>query len=1163
MINRISTLIILFLLAASVWGQNDTPDFLPQITPPSPEASALGNYGNIPVGEFTGAANIDIPLLTYKTKNLEMPISLYYGSNGIKVDDFGSNVGLGWNINMGGIITKTVRDENDGTSPRRLYPPNDMSGGVTNPLAMEFFQLGGQDRSDTESDFFTFNAGGYSGEFVYGQNGIIFTKPQKVIIEQLADENRNVYFIMTTPQGIKYHFTEIERNTFRTYGGGHQPPTSHETAWYLTKVVHPLGDEIYLEYDNNNKQFDSSLSQNLSYSFPAVQGDCYIDPTFGVISTIHTKQPTKSIIYNHRMIISGQRLKKVFSNNNKNGSILIDYNSTNADIPTLINSIKYVDEQQNLIEQANFNYNTTINKRDFLDEIIFKDITRKYSFEYIEPANFPKRLSKAQDHWGYYNGKSENQNIVPNKLPAAFAVSNIDYGGADKEPNWNFTKIGMLKKIYYPTKGYSEFDYEANSYWGTKQIFPDQQSVHLGLVVDDTHPFSSQDSKTITTLNEELIKITGHSFFNSQDCDESYYFPNGHKIHLSVTRTIDNSGVQLYTMDSFGHLNPAGSTYFSPGNSPVEVYFNSEVGESYTIKIYTNSDPKSACTNGSAIFKYYPSAIQEVEDNIETGGVRIKSTKDFSLVTNDEVYKRYHYGKLNSLNQSSGNKGSEPNYWDMQTIQRICGPGLKITNQVISSSSLITLFDSGRSNIYYPFVTISEGGDNFENGGVTKEFILNRDYWGNNLIGNDIKSAPWTNFGWDNGFEKKIQILKKNSNGGTPIIVQETQNVFVNDERDNFEDVSYAIRKEFDLVYQQDVTHTCTTEDANTEFLTCWTVCTTDHNHSTWIPSGDCIAFGANNVQQCLPNPCWQNEGTTLIYPNRIENLSVMEYKTFSHWSYLSESKTTVYDANGQNPILTETKYFYDNPAHLQLSRQETTSSLGETLRTEYYYPPDLTSSYEQSALMNKLVGRNQIASPVITKTFENGTPTAEERTHYAHFYENGNPEAGFILPQYVYAKRGEIGTTSLPADKKITYDYYDIKGNLTEYTLADGIPVSIIWGYNGQYPIAKVEGLRNNQISSYITTLQTASNGGTLSTTSFDALRTYTNSLANHAIVTGYVYKPLVGVTAIVQPNGQAEHYQYDSFGRLQEVYVMEYDTAGNPTIKRVIRKLEYNYKD
>ena len=59
---------------------NEPNKYLPNIIPPSPTAFALGNYGNIPIGMFAGSPNIHIPVLTYKTTNLEVPIQMFYSS---------------------------------------------------------------------------------------------------------------------------------------------------------------------------------------------------------------------------------------------------------------------------------------------------------------------------------------------------------------------------------------------------------------------------------------------------------------------------------------------------------------------------------------------------------------------------------------------------------------------------------------------------------------------------------------------------------------------------------------------------------------------------------------------------------------------------------------------------------------------------------------------------------------------------------------------------------------------------------------------------------------------------------------------------------------------------------------------------------------------------
>jgi hypothetical protein len=86
----------LLLILAPILNFAQEQDYLPFYTPPSPSAYELGKYGQIPVGIFTGTPNFNLPLYEYKTNNLAIPITVSYSSNGIKVDQIESNVGLGW-----------------------------------------------------------------------------------------------------------------------------------------------------------------------------------------------------------------------------------------------------------------------------------------------------------------------------------------------------------------------------------------------------------------------------------------------------------------------------------------------------------------------------------------------------------------------------------------------------------------------------------------------------------------------------------------------------------------------------------------------------------------------------------------------------------------------------------------------------------------------------------------------------------------------------------------------------------------------------------------------------------------------------------------------------------------------------------------------------------
>ncbi|WP_080778887.1 hypothetical protein [Chryseobacterium phocaeense] len=148
----------------------------------------------------------------------------------------------------------------------------------------------------------------------------------------------------------------------------------------------------------------------------------------------------------------------------------------------------------------------------------------------------------------------------------------------------------------------------------------------------------------------------------------------------------------------------------------------------------------------------------------------------------------------------------------------------------------------------------------------------------------------------------------------------------------------------------------------------------------------------------------------------------------------------------------------------------------------------------------------------------------------------------------------------------EVTYDRYDNKGNLLQYTTKDGIAVSIIWGYNQTQPIVKIEGVTYNQALALqgVANLITKSNEDIdISTqdtfiSALDSFRTNNNRFS----MTTYTYDPLIGVTSITPPSGIREVYVYDTANRLKEVKQLDKDAAGNPVYK-IVKEYKYNYKN
>src|SRR5690606_2703666 len=239
---RLLTASIAALLFFVVKGQ-DVPEIIPEVIPPGPTAAELGRYGLVPVNMHTGNTNVSIPLHEFKTRNLSIPISLSYNSSAIQVDEVASWVGMHWSLNAGGVITRIVRDQTDRPSP--IPYPEDFS--MHDGMSYNYVLYNGPipDALDTEPDLFVYNFQGLTGKFVIDREGMPVAMPRNdLIIKRLSQNGEFVSgFIVTTPDGVKYTFDEVEVTS--TFGSGTNTETYNvSTAWYLTQIRHPMGDVI-------------------------------------------------------------------------------------------------------------------------------------------------------------------------------------------------------------------------------------------------------------------------------------------------------------------------------------------------------------------------------------------------------------------------------------------------------------------------------------------------------------------------------------------------------------------------------------------------------------------------------------------------------------------------------------------------------------------------------------------------------------------------------------------------------------------------------------------------------------------------------------------------------------------------------------------------------
>lgn len=315
-------LILIVLIASNIMAQIPLHDRYML----SPNATGLGEYGEIPVSLYTGIADISIPIYTINYHNHELPISLSYHGGGVKVDSHPGWVGLDWVLNAGGAISRVVYglpDETyyykrtDGPIDLGYFHNYDLGFGLEQEKYPDpVFTLLQNDvyyfyyQCDQEPDRFDFNFLGITGSFVLSEDGefsvkcdrdikVVFDKdinnsdfyfngfPTPTMTNTAATiYNNNISptifgFILIDESGVKYHFGfEFDAIEFSSgfFSQLNDPMTA--STWHLTKIEYPDGVIIELDYQKTTYIAQLSMFQHRAryVSHSAQTIDIYMPP---------------------------------------------------------------------------------------------------------------------------------------------------------------------------------------------------------------------------------------------------------------------------------------------------------------------------------------------------------------------------------------------------------------------------------------------------------------------------------------------------------------------------------------------------------------------------------------------------------------------------------------------------------------------------------------------------------------------------------------------------------------------------------------------------------------------------------------------------------------------------------------------------------------------
>jgi len=452
-----------------------------------PDVAAFQKVNFIPVSNYTGRANISIPIYTVTAGNIQVPIALSYNTSGVKVSDMASSVGLNWSLNAGGVLSKIVKGMDDFTKPSwgpGPVSPNTPTGwlGYYYPdLHYSLINQGQNPYNDPEPDVFSAEAPGLSTKFVHKSS---FTTSVLTPLElehqgNIIDETIgyipksyiNEHGTRVNSTSIGFNKIEITNKRGLIYTFGSPDITFYSVNSYrLDKIEDPSTNQIVnFEYEQYSNYFSDNFT-NKAHSYGGGAGSQSYSDSSNLNLPYLVTHRLKKIISESGEVEFVYGLNRI-DNTGEKALTEIIIKDTNGTI------IKRVKLAQSYFEST-INSSTPQSKRLRLDRVyeVGSDQSELpgHAFTYNNAYTMPPRNSYAHDFLGYNNGSyaSWNTNPVPKyyfknyKITPFYNSSAIALtGNYSLEANVNYAKTYSLSKITYPTGGENEYDYELNEFY--------------------------------------------------------------------------------------------------------------------------------------------------------------------------------------------------------------------------------------------------------------------------------------------------------------------------------------------------------------------------------------------------------------------------------------------------------------------------------------------------------------------------------------------------------------------------------------------------------------------------------------------------------------------------------------------------------------------------
>ncbi|WP_153391721.1 hypothetical protein [Chryseobacterium vaccae] len=237
-------------LGTLVYGQAGVGE---TVTTPiaSPSMAAMSQYSDVPISLATGLPDIGISLSDAPTSGgVKWPLGLSYNARRTdNTEELASDVGRGWSFFGAGVVYKKIVMGLD-----ECYD----NAGAVDYQKNEF------------DDLYYYNLPGLSGKFRIKRDiatntfSLVNLVPNGAKIEYVRDSNTSTFkadsFTITADNGYKYFFDKPDIGRYNC-DVGLIIPTIYKPAYYLTKILSPIGSEVAVfTYDEKTKYKENSTN---------------------------------------------------------------------------------------------------------------------------------------------------------------------------------------------------------------------------------------------------------------------------------------------------------------------------------------------------------------------------------------------------------------------------------------------------------------------------------------------------------------------------------------------------------------------------------------------------------------------------------------------------------------------------------------------------------------------------------------------------------------------------------------------------------------------------------------------------------------------------------------------------------------------------------------